>query len=161
MSRGASFGGGGVVARSLKITRATYGMVAVANAAIVANAMVAMGYSTFVGQMALAALLFASMALVGFAVSADVFSRSGQAVTSLRSIGASKASLSMAVLTSVLAYGAAGSILGAGLGGVMGMGLAGSTAGIQMAFNALLVVVVSAAATAAGVYTGARSAWRS
>ncbi len=143
------------------MTRATYALVAVANAAITANAMVAIGYSSFAGQLALEAFLFASMALIAFAVSADVFARSGQAVSSLRSIGASKASLSMVVATTVLVYGAAGSVLGAGLGGAIGMGLEGLSAGLGTAVNAVIVVVVSASATAAGVYAGARTAWRS
>ena len=160
MSKGIPFAAGGVVARSLKMTRVTYALVGVANASIAANSVVAIGYSAFAGQMTLYGFLFASMAMVATAISADVFARSGQAVSSLRSIGASRNSISLVVTTTVLVYGAAGAILGAVLGTAIGMGIGGLATSVDTAFTALIVVTISAVATATGVYAGARLTWR-
>ena len=96
------------------------------------------------------------------AVSADVFTRSSQAVASLRSIGASTGSLSWAVLGVVLTWGVAGAVLGCGVGAALELGLAGTAgAGIALLSEVVEVVIASAAAMAAGVFVGASMAWRS
>src|SRR5579863_1136194 len=153
--------GGNVVARSLKITRATHVLVAALMAAVCTNVMVAMQFVGLGGQAALVVLIFATVALATSAVSADLFSRSGQAVANLRSIGASMRSLSTAVLTAVLVWGVIGASVGTGLGLAMGLLLGGTSAGSSIFLDGGVVICASAAAIAAGVYAGAKMSWHS
>ena len=162
MTREISMHPGDMVARSLSITRTTHALVAVVTAAVTLNAMVAMQFIGLLGQAVLLSLVFVTLAAGLSAVSLEVYSRSGQAVSNLRSIGATSGSLSKAVLVSIIGYGAAGSALGAAAGAGLGAALGGpSVAGVTALAEGVGVIVAASAATAAGVYLGARAAWRS
>lgn len=161
MKTGVSLGGGGAVARSLKIGRSTDGLVAIVNAAVAANAMVAMPLVSIDGRAAVLALVCGSVLLSSMAISNDLLGRSGQTISSLRSIGATKKTLAAAVLGAVLAYGAMGAALGAGFGGTLGESLTKAGFGMAFGVEVLSVIAMAATATAFGVILGARLAWRS
>lgn len=150
-----------LVSRSLRITGSTRMIVAAVSGAVALNGTIAMQSVGTAGQLVVVAVIFASMAVGALAISNDVFTRSSQAVASLKSIGASKRSISMAVVTSVVIYGAAGSALGAVVGGALGAGLVGGAFGGGLLVEVFAVVASSCAAIAAGVYAGSRAAWRS
>ena len=153
--------GDGVVARSLKIGRSTDGLVATVNAAVAANAMVAMPLVGSGWDAVLIAVVFFSVMLSTLTISKDLLDRSSQTVAGLKSIGATGTALSLAILGAILAYGALGSALGAGLGGTLGVSMAKGGFGASFGADLISVVVTAAVATGAGVYAGARMAWRS
>jgi hypothetical protein len=160
MSRGLPVHDGQLVARSLKVTKTTHLLVASIAAGIAANASVAMPFTGAIGPFALSALIFASLSIGAWAISTEIFSRSSQTVSNLRSIGATTKSLSSAVLMPVLLYGIMGSAVGAGVGAAIGL-LLGGPVGIGVFFETLSVVLSSAAGTAVGVYVGGRGVWLS
>ncbi len=161
MSRDFAVHASDLVARSLKISRATHMTIAAVVAAVALNASIAIQYLSTAGQAVLLVLTFASVAAGLSAISADFYSRSGQAVSSLKSIGATSRSISYAVIVSVAGYGAAGAtvgaIVGAGFGAALG---SGGASAIDLLLESVGVIVAASSATAAGVYAGAR-AWRS
>lgn len=150
-----------LVARSLKIGRATHVTVAALVAGIALNASIAIQFLGTLGQGVLLVVIFLSVVAGLSAISADLFSRSGQAVSSLKSIGASGKSISYAVTLSVVGYGAAGAVLGAVAGAAAGVafGNAGASA-TSLVLGWLGVVAAASSATAAGVYAGAKT-WHS
>jgi len=161
MSRGVSLQEGQLLARSLKVSRSTHLVVATLAVAVAANAAAAIQLTGQVGQIALLALIFVTLAAGTSAISSDIYSRSSQTISNLRSIGASSRSLSSAVFFSVIWYGVAGSAIGAGVGATLGFAL-GSQGGVVSALVAVLgVILASSAAAAAGVYVGGRNAWHS
>jgi len=160
MSRGLSVHEGQLVARSLKVTKSTHLLVASIAAGVAVNASVAMQFTGAVGPFALSALIFASLSIGTWAISSEIFSRSSQTVSNLRSIGATSRSLSSAVLVPILVYGVLGSAVGAGAGAIIGVSLGGPI-GLGVFFETLSVVLSSAAAAAVGVYAGGRRAWLS
>ncbi|HEV2225504.1 MAG TPA: hypothetical protein VGR56_01715 [Nitrososphaerales archaeon] len=161
MSRGIPVSEGQLLARGLKITRSTHFLVAAVATAIAANAMVAVQFTGLVGEIVLLALIFGSLAIGTSAISADIYARSSQTVSNLRSIGASSRIISSAVLVPVLGFGIVGSALGAGVGAGLGMTLGGSGGPVTILSEVFAVILTSSAASAAGVYAGGRAAWRS
>lgn len=156
------FLGGGMVARSLKVTSSTHIVVTAVSAGVALNGMVAIQALGMTAQIVLIAVVFASLAAGSWAISMDVFTRSSQAVASLRSIGASRGTISTAVISSVLVYGAGGSALGAAIGAALGAALVNPGAALASVITEVVAVVVaSSAGIAAGVYAGGRAAWRS
>jgi hypothetical protein len=157
MSRDFAVQASSLVARSMKVGRATHMTVAAVVGAIALNASIAIQFLGALGQAVLLAVIFASVAAGITAISADIYSRSSQAVKSLKSIGASSRAISYALIMSVIGYGAAGAVLGAaagtGVGAAIGSAGASSTALLVGSFG---VVLAASAATAAGVYAGAR-----
>jgi hypothetical protein len=160
MAREFSLGSGFIVARSLRITRTTHLLVASITAAVALNATVAVQFLAPIGQAVLLSILIVFIALGSAAVSRDIFTRSSQAVSSLRSIGATSGSLSSAVMLSTLEYGGIGSAAGAIAGVALGAAFGGSS-GFMSVFGFALVVCASIAAVALGAYAGGRSLWRS
>ncbi|MDG6909426.1 MAG: hypothetical protein JRN08_03565 [Nitrososphaerota archaeon] len=160
MSRGFSIHESALVARGLGMTRSTDIVVGSVTAAVAANATVAMQFTGLLGAAVLAVLVFASVAVGAWGVSTDVYRRSSQTVSNLRSIGATKGAISAAMAVPLVLYGAAGSTVGAGVGAVIGLLLGGSP-GVGLAVEVLAVVAASSAASASGVYYGVRGAWRS
>jgi hypothetical protein len=150
-----------LVSRSLRITGSTRMVVAAVSGAVALNGTIAMQSLGAAGQAVVVAVVFASVAVGALAISNDVFARSSQAVASLKSIGASRRSMSAAVAASVVVYGALGSAAGALAGGALGAGLAGGGFDGGLLVEASAVVASSCAAIAAGVYAGGRAAWRS
>jgi hypothetical protein len=161
LSRGISVDEGQLLARGLKITRSTHLLVAAVATAIAANAMVAVQFTGPAGEIVLLALIFGSLAIGTSAISADIYARSSQTVSNLRSIGASSKSISSAVLIPILVFGIAGSALGAGVGAGLGVTLGGTGGSLTVLTEILAVILTSSAASAAGVYAGGRAAWRS
>jgi hypothetical protein len=159
MSKGFSLAGD-AVARGLKITRTTHMLVLAVVAGVASNATVAMQYSGLAGQIVLAVLIFASLAAGMSAISTDIYSRSSQTISNLRSIGATRGSISSAVTFPVLVYSAIGSVLGAGIGAAIGASFGHPGPG-NIAVDVLAVVLTASAASVAGVYAGGRAAWRS
>ncbi len=159
-----------MVARSLRVSRATFSMVAAFTAAVAANAMLSLQLLNGFGQAVVFALVFFFVAVIGIALVVDIFSRSNQAVATLRTLGATKGTVSRPLLVNLLMSGGAGCVAGAVLGGALGAGLgvyglvpvqgaATGTAGTVV--NAILVVVLSLAAMSLGTYMGVRRAWPS
>jgi predicted lysophospholipase L1 biosynthesis ABC-type transport system permease subunit len=162
MKSGFSLGTGGVLARSLRITRATHVLVAAVTATFSANVMITMQFLGTGGRAGLLAIVFSSITVATWAITYDVFTRSAQSAANLRSVGASTGSMSGAVLGILLTYGLAGSVLGAFIGATAGMALGAPLgAGLGFAAEGGAVVAASAGAMAVGVYTGAKAAWRS
>jgi len=129
--------------------------------AVAANAMVAVQFTGFAGQIVLLGLIFGSLAVGTSTISADIYSRSSQTISNLRSIGASTKSISSAVLLPVLAFGIAGSAIGAGFGAALGATLGGTIGFTTILTEVVAVILTSSAASATGVYAGGRAAWRS
>jgi predicted lysophospholipase L1 biosynthesis ABC-type transport system permease subunit len=148
------------LARGLKITRSTHLVVAAVATAVAANATVAVQFTGLAGQVVLIGLIFGSLAVGTSAISADIYSRSSQTVSNLRSIGASSKSISSAILIPVLSFGIAGSALGAVVGAALGVILGGSSGTPTLIIEVISVIVTASAASAAGVYAGGRAAWR-
>ncbi|MDA4119576.1 MAG: hypothetical protein OK436_03215 [Thaumarchaeota archaeon] len=161
MSRGISVHEGQLLARGLKITRSTHLLVAAVATAVTANAMVAVQFTGLTGEIILLALIFGSLAIGTSAISADIYARSSQTVSNLRSIGASSKSISSAVLIPIIVFGIAGSALGAGVGAGLGITLGGASGPVAILTQVFAVILISSAASAAGVYAGGRAAWRS
>lgn len=136
-------------------------LVAAVATAVAANATVAVQFTGLGGEIVLLALIFGSLAIGTSAISADIYARSSQTVSNLRSIGASSRSISSAVLLPVLVFGIAGSALGAGVGAGLGLTLGGPGGPVTILTEVLAVILTSSAASAAGVFAGGRAAWRS
>ena len=150
-----------MLARSLKVTKSTHTVVAIVAAAIAANAGIAFQLIGLFGQIAVLALIFASVALGTSAIASDIYTRSSQAMSNLRSIGASSRALTSAVFFAVIGYGVAGSALGAIIGSALGSSLGGQGSAFSILFTVLAVVLCSSSAAAVGVYAGGRGTWRS
>ncbi|HEV2138798.1 MAG TPA: hypothetical protein VGR53_08140 [Nitrososphaerales archaeon] len=150
-----------MLARGLKITRSTHLLVAAVATAVAANATVALQFTGLAGEIVLLALIFGSLAVGTSAISADIYARSSQTVSNLRSIGASSRSISSAVLIPILVFGIAGSALGAGIGAGLGLTLGGPGGPVTILIQVIVVILTSSAASAAGVFAGGRAAWRS
>jgi len=160
MSRGVTLQEGQLLARSLNVSKSTHLVVATLAAAVAANAAAAIQLIGLFGQISLLALIFVTLALGTSAISTDIYTRSGQTIANLRSIGASRRSLSSAVFFSVIGYGIAGSALGAGLGAALGVAMGGQGGAVTVVVAVLGVILASSAAAAAGVYAGVRRTWR-
>jgi len=159
---GFSFLSDGLVTKSLKMTRATSLLVASLTAGISVNVMVAMQYVGGFAQALLSGIVFVTLAVSTSAVSADVFARSEQSISNLRSVGATLKSMTGAILGVVLFWGLAGAVLGTGAGSAIGLVAGGSSPGLLgLMVDGLVVILLSAAAMSAGVYLGARRSWRS
>jgi hypothetical protein len=150
-----------MLARSLKVSKSTHMVIATVAAAVAANAAVAMQFTSLTAQAAMLGLIFVSLAVGTSAISSDIYSRSSQAVSNLRSIGASSRSISNALFFSVIGYGVAGSAFGAAIGTALGLSLGGQGGAVSVLVVVLAVVLASSAAAAAGVYAGGRGTWRS
>jgi len=161
MSRGFSVRESQLLARSLKVTRSTHLLVASVAAAVASNATIAMQFTGLSGQLVMAGIIFVCLALGTSAISSEIFSRSSQTISNLRSIGASSRSLSSAVMMSVLGYGLAGSALGALVGVALGSALGGAAGANSLLIEVLVVLLATSAASAMGVFMGGRAAWRS
>ena len=161
MSREAQVSATQMVARSLKISTATHLVVASVSAGVAVNAAIAMQFMGLGGQVVLLAVVFASLAAGSAAISLDVYSRSSQVVANLRSIGASRTSVSSAVVFSVLGYGAGGAALGGIIGDLLGTALGAGTLGGAFLVQLFVVIVTASAGMSTGVFIGARSAWHS
>ena len=151
-----------VVARSLRVTRTTFALVAAFTAFATTNAMITLQFLSVFGQETIFTLLFVSVAVATFAITTDIISRSSQVIANLRSLGAQKIGVASAVFFFLLIYGAAGTVLGAGLGATLGSAMS-STFGLSLATltRAAAALGVSTTATVLGVYAGVRVAWRS
>jgi len=143
------------------VSKSTHVVVATVAAAVAANAAAAMQLTGPFGQVAILCLIFATLAIGTTAISTDIYARSSQAISNLRSIGASSGSLSRAVFLSVIGYGIAGSALGAGIGGALGFTLGGQGGATSIMLAVIGVILASSAAAAIGVYAGGRRNWRS
>ena len=161
MSRGFSVREGQLLARSLKVTRSTHLLVASVAAAVASNSTLAMQFMGLGGQLVMAGIIFICLALGTSAISSEIFSRSTQTISNLRSIGASSRSLSSAVTMSVLGYGLAGSALGALVGVGLGFVLGGASGANSLLIAVLVVLLASSAASMMGVFMGGKAAWRS
>ena len=150
-----------MIAKGLKISGSTHTLVASVSAIVALNAAVALQFIGLDAQAALLATVFASMAFCTAMVATDLFSRSGQAVSSLRSMGATTGSISSAVVLAMIGYGVAGAAIGAALGGALGAGLGAGPGLLSLLIDSVAVIVISSFALIAGFYAGVRRAWRS
>ena len=94
MKRMLGSGAGSVVARSLRISAATHAGVAAVAAAVALNAIVAMQFLQTAGQAVILAAVFALLCVGLSATAMDLYSRSKQTLSNLRSIGASRGRIS-------------------------------------------------------------------
>jgi len=153
---------GDMVARSLRISTATHAGVAVVSAAVALNAMVAMQFLQTAGQAVILAAEFVLLCVGFSAISMDLYSRSQQTLSNLRSIGASRGKITQAVVASMVVYGGLGALLGTAAGAGIGAGLGNSgTAFAGLLVQSIAVIVASAGAVVAGVYAGGWASWRS
>ena len=151
-----------MVVRSLKISAATHLVVVSVAAGVAMNAAVAMQFLGLAGQAVLLAVVFLSLAAAASAISIDVYTRSAQVVSNLRSIGASSSSVSSAVVFSMIGYGAGGAALGGVVGTTLGASLGGAgLLGETLLIHMVAVVIAGCAGLSAGIFFGARSSWRS
>ena len=160
MSREATVSATAMVAKSLKISGPTHLVVASVSAGVAVNAAVAMQFLGLGGQAAILAIAFLSLAAAASAVSMDVYSRSAQVVSNLRSIGASRNSVSSAVVLSLIVYGGGGAALGGIVGTGLGAALGGTgTFGGVLVVQLIAVVLAACGGMAGGVFYGARASW--
>ncbi len=148
-----------LLARSLKISRPMRLVVGTVAGAIAANAAAAMQLTSDTGEVAMIGLLFVSLALGTFAITSDIYSRSSQVVSNLRSLGANGRSISSAIFLAVIGYGAAGSALGAGVGTAVGASLGGQSSLVSSLVVVFAIVLTCSVAAATGVYVGGRRDW--
>lgn len=154
-------GRGGPVARSLRITGSTHLMAGAVSGAVALNGMAAAQELGASGQIAVLVVVFASLAACSAAMAVDVLKRSSKTVGDLRSIGASRWSISSALFGSLFLYGAIGSALGAVAGAGLGTLLSGAGFGLGTVAELFAMIVASAGAFAAGSYAGGRATWPS
>ena len=152
---------GGPVARALRITGPTRGLAVALPAAVSLNGAIAAQAVGLLGQAMVLAVIFASVAVCFAAISADVLSRSAKAVSDLRSIGASRGSISSALFGSMLTYGAAGAAAGSLVGTIVGSVLVGPGPGTGTLVDVVFAVAATAGAVAAGSFAGGRTIRRS
>ena len=153
---------GDMVSRSLRISAATHAGVAAVSAAVALNAVVAMQFLHAAGQAVILAAVFVLLCVGLSAISMDLYSRSQQTLSNLRSIGASRAKISQAMVLTMVIYGAGGALLGAAAGAGIGAGLGNSgTAAAGLLVQSFGVVVAASSAIVAGVYAGGWASWRS
>ncbi len=161
MRSGISLQEGQLLSRSLKVSRSTHLLMATVSGGVASNAALAMQLLGTPGQVAALAIVFVSLAAGTLAVSSDIYSRSSQAVSNLRSIGASSRSLGVAVFMSLIGYGVAGAAFGGAIGAILGLSFASGGDMLHALIAILAVVVTSSVAEAFGVYAGGRKAWPS
>lgn len=160
MSREATVSATAMVARSLRISGTTHMVVASVSAAVAVNAAVALQFLGVGGEAAILAIAFLSLAAAASAISMDVYSRSAQVVSNLRSIGASRNSVSSAVVLSLIGYGGGGSVLGGAVGTALGAVLRGTgTGGGALILQLVAVALASCGGISAGIFYGARASW--
>jgi predicted lysophospholipase L1 biosynthesis ABC-type transport system permease subunit len=150
-----------MVARSLRISRPTFYMVAAFSAAVAANAMITLQVLNSAGQAAVLGFTSLFVGIVGAAVAVDILSRSSQGLATLRTLGAKRETVAVSMVASLVTFGAAGSALGAALGVGLVAALIRSGPSILSStlVNALFVLGLSASAIGVGVYAGVRSSW--
>lgn len=153
------------VVRSLRIARSTFSVVAAFSALVATNVMLTLRTLSLAGQATVLALTFSLVCIITAALVVDILSRSSQAVSTLRTLGANQRVVAVSILVSLIAFGAAGSAAGALLGGGLGAALgafgAAPAQGVTETLTAGLVVwVLSIVAVAAGVFVGVRTSWR-
>lgn len=154
--------GSSLVARGLGISSPTRVLAAALVGTVSVNASLAMQFGGTQTLVALSALFFASVATGAWAISRDVCSKSAQAISNLRSIGATRPFILSAVLVSILSYATLAAACGAFAGAVAGESVLGAGIALERAMvYAALLAAVSAAASGAGAYAGVRGAWRS
>ena len=169
MRKGIASGSDTSITKSLRMTSATYAMIASFNTAVAAMSMLALLALSVMGQTAVYIVLFAFISVVGSFFVSDVLSRSNQTVTALRAIGATRKFITKSMITSLVLSSGAGSALGAAAGAGLGSGLgalgliaiqgSGLAAAVTVV-NGVIVVVLSLAAMGLGVYSGVRRSWR-
>ena len=126
------------------------------------NAAIAMQFLGMWGQLVLLTIVFVSLAAGASALSVDVYSRSSQVVSNLRSIGASRTSVSSALAVSMLGSGAGGAAIGGVAGVLLGAALAGAgMVGGTLLVQLVAVVFAASAGIAVGTFSGGRASWRS
>jgi predicted lysophospholipase L1 biosynthesis ABC-type transport system permease subunit len=150
-----------MVARSLRISRPTFYMVAAFSAAVAANVMIPLQVLSSVGQATVLGFTVLFVGIVGAAVAIDILSRSNQGLATLRTLGAKREAVAFSMVSSLVAFGAAGSALGAALGAglVAALMRSGPLVLSYTLVNALIVLGLSAAAIGLGVYVGVRASW--
>lgn len=154
--------GSTLVARGLRISSPTKVLAAALAGAVSVNASLAMQFGGTDVLAALVALFFASVAAGAWAISRDICSRSAQAISNLRSIGATRASILSAVLLSVLLYATLAAALGAVAGTAAGDSVLGAGVSLTHALSyAALLAAAAASASGAGAYAGVKGAWHS
>ena len=163
MKNGLLRGQDSVVSRSLRITRPTFYMVAAFSAAVAANVTVTLQALSSIDQAAVLGFTSLFVGIVGAAVAIDILSRSSQALGTLRTYGAKREAVAVSMVASLVAFGAAGSTLGAvlGVGFVATLRESGPVILSSTIVNAFFVLVLSAAAISVGIYAGVRASWRS
>ncbi len=161
MKKGIVPGPDSMVARSLRISRPTFYMIAASSAAVAANATITLQVLSSAGQAAVLGFTSLFVGIVGAAVAIDILSRSSQALVTLRTLGAKREAVAVSMVASLVVFGAAGSALGAALGVGLVAALIGSGPLILggTLVNALFVLGLSAAAIGVGVYAGVRASW--
>ena len=159
MSREATVSATAMVAKSLKISGTTQMVVGSVSAVVAVNAAVSIQFLGLGGQAAILAIAFLSLAAAASAVSMDVYSRSAQVVSNLRSIGASRNGVSSAVVLSLIGYGGGGATLGGAVGTALGAMLAAGTPETALGVQLVAVVLATCGGMAAGVFYGARASW--
>jgi FtsX-like permease family len=150
-----------VVMRSLKVTRGTLALAACIPAIVAMNGMVLASLPGPTGLPVGVGVAFVLTVIATFLVVSDVLDRSRQVVTAMRSIGANKRSLGSPILLGLLGFGAAGALLGSGLGAAAAGAVSLSVPGAAIATDALLVTVATVIGTGSGAYIGMMVAWKS
>jgi len=161
VKRGILPGHDSMVARSLRISRTTFYMVAAFSAAIAANATITLQVLSYYGQAAILGFTALFVGIVGASVATDILSRSSQDIGTLRTYGASREAVAWSMATSLVIFGAAGSAVGATVGAGFATTLRNSGQFIFSGtlINAFLVLALSIVAIGVGVYAGVRASW--
>ncbi len=160
MSRASAVQASKMVSRSMRISRATHLAVATLAAAISLNVMVAVQFIGILGQAVLLAAVFCAVSVALTSISSDIYSRSSEAVSHLRSIGATSKSISKALALSMLTYGGGGALIGALAGAGFGEAFGTSGAGaLALIVELTAVLITCAGSVAVGAYWGARVSW--
>jgi hypothetical protein len=161
LKKGVILGNDSVIARSLKVTNATFLMVGSVTTLMACESMVILGLLNALGEAAILGLTFALGLVITSALATDLVLRSSQSVATLRSLGATRGAVFRSILTSVFIFGVAGTAFGVAAGAGLGLGAGGAASLGGTLVNAALVAVLTLAALGAGVFVGVMRSWRS
>ena len=159
MKKGILPGNDPMVARSLRISRTTFYIVAAFSAALAANATITLEVLSSYGQAAILGFTTLLVGVVSASVATDILSRSSLAIGTLRTYGARREAVAKSMVTSLVAFGTAGSAVGA----TVGVGLVTTLRNSEQlvlsgtVINGFFVLGLSVAAIGVGVYAGVRA----
>ncbi len=134
-------------------------LVGASTAGMSASVVIALHSLGMTGAALALGLLACFVCLTSVSVSREVIGRSGQALGTLRAVGATKGDVASTVTTTLTASGAVGALLGAGLGAALGAAIGLPAPALSVLVELFAVLCLASAAVGGGAYAGVELAW--